>query len=366
MKKKAKKFKKPKVVLSKSFVNKMKLLKYPADDEGVCHGIACVGLEAMLLKKVKKFNADVRKVQRVVSDNHVSLAVRTLCETVEIGQNPDSYPHFFPSNQSNRVITPTQSPFTVMPLIQSTDLEKQGGIVCIEKFSGAYAKSKLKIYFQLIREAIEKFPHPMVLLVSDNKHIIAITYCVNEKAWFLIDGRCLPARKYTTDSTIAKAVTSTVSCGPKKCVISTVVVASQQHVDIAKQASNHYTTLSTWQQLHSINTDTKRYFARWLMVAAWDGCERDVQLLLASGANPNTPRNNGIQPISIAAKQGFDNVVKLLLQHGANPNGWKNSDNSPLFLAKSRGHDNIATLLQENGATLQDGECSKLCDANVG
>lgn len=365
MRKKAKKFNKSKAVLSRDFVRKMRLLKYPADSEGVCHGIACVGLEAMLLKKLKKFNADVNKIRCTVSENGAPLAVRTFCEVVEICQNPGDYPHFFPSGKPNRVIIPAQNPFTVMPLVMSTDLEKQGGIVCIEKFSGIYNKSKLKIYFQLIREAVEKFPHPMALLISDDDHILAVTYCTTENAWFLIDAKCLPARQYIADEAIAKAITSTLSCDLKKCVISTVVVASQQYADIAKQACHHYTTLPAWRQLHRINIGAKRYFARWLMVAALDGCGRDVQLLLANGADPNAPHSKGTQPVSVAAQQGFYRIVKLLLQYGADPNGWKNSNHSPLFLAKSRGHNNIAALLKENGARLQTHERPMLSRANI-
>ena len=78
------------------------------------------------------------------------------------------------------------------------------------------------------------------------------------------------------------------------------------------------------------------------MVAALEGHEACVQLLLNAGADANTKDNEGITAITSAAEKGYTNIVKMLLSHKVDLDSFTQTDFSPLILASAHGHDEDA------------------------
>ena len=54
-----------------------------------------------------------------------------------------------------------------------------------------------------------------------------------------------------------------------------------------------------------------------LMLAAGNGHERVVELLLRRGAKVNQQSSDGLTALTLAATQGHERVVDMLLRHGA-------------------------------------------------
>ncbi len=84
----------------------------------------------------------------------------------------------------------------------------------------------------------------------------------------------------------------------------------------------------------------------------WHGDAEIAEILLQSGADPNTADHKGITPLIMAARGGYTEFVDLLLRSGADPNKRCNVGVSALHYAAGRNHPDIAKLLVERNANL--------------
>jgi ankyrin repeat protein len=91
-----------------------------------------------------------------------------------------------------------------------------------------------------------------------------------------------------------------------------------------------------------------------LCAAIMAGQEGAVQLLLANGAEVNTPLSNGMSPLLVAANGGHAEVFKLLLAAGADVNyAYPNNNKTALHGAAAFGHVEITELLLSAGADIE-------------
>ena len=98
-----------------------------------------------------------------------------------------------------------------------------------------------------------------------------------------------------------------------------------------------------------------------LSCAAWNGHTQMAKSLLSSGlldvnANISKYVNNIISRpagtlLTLAAEEGHEDVVLLLLNNGADPNKANNSGRTPLHSAASSGNSSIVRQLLYSGAT---------------
>lgn len=87
-----------------------------------------------------------------------------------------------------------------------------------------------------------------------------------------------------------------------------------------------------------------------------------VEKVLKSGVNPNSYPNDwenemmeeDMAPINIAASDGRDDIVRLLLDHGADPNLGDGFFANPLAAAAEEDHIETMRLLMSHGATVND------------
>ena len=83
-----------------------------------------------------------------------------------------------------------------------------------------------------------------------------------------------------------------------------------------------------------------------IFVASEGGHYQVVELLLAAGADPNEPENEGVTPLFVATEVGRYQVVKILLAAGANPNAQLHDGRTALDAAKALQHHSIIRLLE--------------------
>lgn len=84
-----------------------------------------------------------------------------------------------------------------------------------------------------------------------------------------------------------------------------------------------------------------------LMVAARNGLERTVRVLLLKGANPNHMDLNEGTPLSCAAGNGNGRTVQMLLEAGSDPDTWhcKSQKGIPLVAAAEKGFEEVTKQL---------------------
>ena len=87
-----------------------------------------------------------------------------------------------------------------------------------------------------------------------------------------------------------------------------------------------------------------------LYVAAAEGNENCVALLLSHGAQVNLCKDDGTSPLAIAALNRHLAVVNILVKNGADVNLGDVDGFTPLFAVAQNGLKNFVSLLLERGA----------------
>jgi ankyrin repeat protein len=94
-----------------------------------------------------------------------------------------------------------------------------------------------------------------------------------------------------------------------------------------------------------------------LFMAAQQGHEKNVHLLIGEGAEVNAARkNDGVTPLFMAAQQGHEENVRLLIGAGAQVNTANNDGITPLYFAVLHGHVGVVRLLLNAGAPVTRSE----------
>jgi hypothetical protein len=346
---------------AQGIIDKLKQFGYFGDDGGVCHGVACVAAHEMLLNRIDSFDRDLQRLKnRRVDHNQNQLQERVFLESVELCHQPEKYTHLFASYAKNKNIKPIQHPLTSFPLVESSEITAQGGIVIAGKFSGVYDMKGLAQCLRYLRSAIENFTFPVAFMLSDERHIISVQYQAAEKIWIFVDSRSLPSKYFDSEEGVARAIANSLTPMIKKTVISGIVLVTGQNKLVAKKAMMQLMCSSAWRKTQKIDLDKMRYLKRWLFVSAYEGCEKEVAFLLANHVDASGPVLNDGTPLMVATYQGNIDVVNLLLAHGAPVNDPRKRLKSPLFYAMRYGHSDIAKLLREHGAQFKKGEAAKL------
>ena len=72
--------------------------------------------------------------------------------------------------------------------------------------------------------------------------------------------------------------------------------------------------------------------------------------LIATDAQVNRQNENGETPLILAAREGNNEFVALLVEHQANVNQADNSQRTALYYAGERGYNEITEILLAAGA----------------
>jgi ankyrin repeat protein len=88
-------------------------------------------------------------------------------------------------------------------------------------------------------------------------------------------------------------------------------------------------------------------------LAAWNGHEAVVKVLLEKNANVETISVSGRTPLSLAALDGHEAVVKVLLEKNANIEIKDTDGRTPLSLAAWNGHEAVVKVLLDKNANIE-------------
>ena len=114
-------------------------------------------------------------------------------------------------------------------------------------------------------------------------------------------------------------------------------------------------TYARASQTQNQNTKVKtRALNRALLEASEDGKLKDVEELLAEGADINGIVQGDGTALIVAARAGNKPVVQFLLQRGADPNVAASGDGNALIMAAEEGHTEIVDLLLNSGARVNE------------
>ncbi|MGX6960516.1 MAG: ankyrin repeat domain-containing protein [Rickettsia endosymbiont of Pentastiridius leporinus] len=110
--------------------------------------------------------------------------------------------------------------------------------------------------------------------------------------------------------------------------------------------------ISTIQKSGVDLVDSKQFNLNPLLIAALQGQQRVVEILLNHGVDVNMSDKTGKTPLFFATKNGHNEVVKTLLEHGANVDMLNKAGVTPLFFAAQNGHNEVVKTLLEHRANV--------------
>ena len=98
--------------------------------------------------------------------------------------------------------------------------------------------------------------------------------------------------------------------------------------------------------------NNKEILNKEMIIAACEGKQRLVHVLITLGADLETRDNDNNTALHISAEEGHESVVRVLLQHGIDINIRGYDNFTPLITAARMGHLRVSRMLINNGAQL--------------
>ncbi|KAL1526084.1 hypothetical protein AB1Y20_020901 [Prymnesium parvum] len=108
----------------------------------------------------------------------------------------------------------------------------------------------------------------------------------------------------------------------------------------------HYAAMNGYEGAVRLLLENNADTRRWTRCSAWRWARRSRHSPLVS----STRRQDADSPLHLAAMNGHEGAVRLLLQNNADLEARDNDGFSPLHLAAMNGHEGVVRLLLENNA----------------
>lgn len=317
-----------------------------------------------------KINSFLTRNERDIID------VQIFLENVSLNFCPREYSHLNSEDSKNYGQDTAQSSLLSMPI----NLEKTGGIKNLKSLSttGIYNLDELTIYFQTLRDTMDKLTDPVALKLMSSNHAISVGYDPIEKVFIWIDANNLPAQKVADAGAIAKMVNKSFSAiepelddenedkihSPYTAFVAEVSIATNNFPShdprVTIMADWHKS--EEWKNIHEVTSEkaclVDAYGANWLSMASDSGDVRTmIKLLALPNVDPNKADDNGNTPLHIASFNGrLDSIRELLKSPDINPNAKNNDDKTPLYFAcENRSAEIVYELLQIQSINLSCG-----------
>ncbi|OGT25583.1 MAG: hypothetical protein A3I77_04695 [Gammaproteobacteria bacterium RIFCSPLOWO2_02_FULL_42_14] len=195
-----------------------------ADLEGVCFGITCIALIAVLGNRILWFS----HLMQTLSRSKLKMITREekkCLDAIEMLQNPWQFSKIFNPREKNiSYRTIPQDVNQIAHIKLPHPFKKNNKIVCIGKDFKKFTVTELTQHLKIMREKADRFPNKFVFLFFDIQHVILISYDHRTKRWMHIDANHLPIRFYKNDEDTAISIFSAFHCHlslPKEFLIAT-------------------------------------------------------------------------------------------------------------------------------------------------
>lgn len=283
-------------------IRRMENFGYPEDDDGICFGIANMGVIAILADDVKKFNdrlewidkystnvlatkveeekqkqiylleneyAEVEqseeklnaaikkqiseKVNAHRTEQEIAvLEIPAFFDGVHLLANPYLYQHLFESKQPAFC----QDAEHVFLYILPKKLDASGGIIKADAYSGLYGDNDLddndlEDYFSSIESVIGKSNIPFAMVLTNTSHAITIGYDYKSHHWVCIDANQLPV-KYITTNAEAKEFVLKAFRAVKKVALTTTIFTTQQNREPLQKMLKDLEGIQKWKNIHAV------------------------------------------------------------------------------------------------------------------
>ncbi|MHB1947855.1 MAG: ankyrin repeat domain-containing protein [Gammaproteobacteria bacterium] len=369
----------------------MQKLGYADSAEGLCFGVAAMGMQAILTDNIRTFDERLKKMYKIPIEKFADtihaaqtsepvyrrdqeekqdmIDMLAFCEGVDMCQRgllmrshlieakktKDEKEHKKPQKK-------TQDEIGALGVVKSAML-KEAGMEQAAKFSSTYTPNyvagltEIDYFFQNLNKKVKGLYEPIAFFLKSCDHAIVIGYNPNsKKPWSIIDANDLPSKSFKDHSSLGKEVTAAFAIakgkkaeGPTNTIFTTTVYTTQAQSEQLKERFKNIDTLIFDDKNRPKLVDSAG--GSWLLCAALSDDLALVELLIKRKANVNQKGPDGRTPLHIAATIGNAAMVTLLLANGAKPNAKAESDATPLHAAALGGNLEVVEILLKNKKT---------------
>lgn len=337
---------------------------YDVNRDGVCFGLAHMGLQAVLqgAKAINQFNARLRLIYEISRESQPKTLIESercvilsFFDGVQLHQQPYACLGLFPDN----VLTKNQDATQTLAILSPPELEKN--TVHSEHIaSGVYADNDITKYFVCLNHAIQLAGHfttPIGFILTNIDHTICIGYDPQHRSWTIIDVNQLPAQITQDLKTVAKVIERGFQ-NSTYIIFNTRFFYSAQDTTQATTLLNQLMANPNWLSLHHSYSKNKSKKdsagATWLHLATEAEDYDAMTALLKAGANPNAKTNHASSPLNIATEIGTDRLLALFSPYSSL---FSQSDlrlDSALILAVKKNNTKSVQRLIASGAKVCD------------
>src|SRR3990167_7153600 len=370
-------------------IDLMKSLGYQINDNGMCHGIVMMGVQAFLSHELPKFEQRLKFIEEhrhallkqlnelktrlatLAADNKQREQLHLLPQPILFTSDEESFidtwaflegvalyfdPTIYPQ-QFGELLHQNDTE-KISALTSSLSLDKLGGLKKIAAWPGMYKKDELSHYLFLLDQYIRAGNQDIALTFASENHSIAFAYDTNTQQWLLIDSNELPPPVISVEKW-AEIVTT--KFGESNTIgFETLIHSTGNHASAVKKIIENVKQDVVFQDLHEITPEkAKRVTLRnasLLYFAARSGHKDIVAMLIDKGADINHAPNNNVTPLFIAAQNGHKDIVEIFINKGTDINRAQYQGATPLLIAAENGHNDIVKMLIEKGAHINQAQ----------
>ena len=316
---------------------------YHTDSQGICHGFAKVGQNAILSLRLDEFEKKFQKLKAILSLHKTEKDLVILVKKIK--EDPELLIFFQDIHEKGSV----------------TSLKEES---LIGNSSGIYKPDTLKEHYKnlenLFQELLIKKPIAMFIMIHNwdiTDHAVTIGYNPTQKTWDLIDvnlsdnSTVIPRNK--TIEEILESLFRMYSNNESLTISSEIFsLANQKQSEKYSEKFADWKHLKEYKSLHNPNSKSLEEKNSWILAAAHLRDVTTMQELLSAGASIHATSGSGGTLLGFASQLGCIELVGELIAAGADVNAANEDGITPLLVASQNGHLEIVTKLIDAGADL--------------
>lgn len=356
------------------FFDILKTLGYAFDKEGVCFGVAHMGIQSILAENIDHMIARSEIMYELQSENipllellnaikekqlnKIELSkkekmiteIPLFYEGVSLYQSFRKYPQLHSSLTQRNHQNSNDARSLISPIIFDNNKIEQHGLI-----TGIYSPASLYTFFYSLKIMLNKhyINFPFALLLTSSNHAITVGFDEKKNSYFIIDANHYPIEYYNNEYEFTEAVFNAFN-GTDYITMSTTSFVTKSNAVKFQNMFDSWLTYKLVGEDKTIHQPTPASAAlytdnehiSWLFIAALEGDIKTVQELLKNGANPDHADAAGFTALDAAVDHDHPDIVKLLLSYNANPNPITLTHQSSLQLADSLNHYECAETIR--------------------
>ena len=369
------------IYIHQLLIDYMNQRSFRVSSNGICLGIASMGIHAFLLDEEELQNF-CKRINTILTQLPIT-GLYTPPATINLAQQTDIdiflegvlfYQRIYKykkllTNDPNVNFTVSNYHSSAFEIIKPEKLNHRN-MYKLSSILGCYNITEIVKFLNILKTTIVKIfsTKPVGLMLYIHNHIIALGYNCKENAWKIIDANMLylADQNFSCQDTaklLIRAFTMKDLEDNVKIVFSTELIfttdSTMAGIRLSTELQNNFTvelhSNSEWEQIHKITADKihkTNEGSTWLFMAARNGDLPLVNQLILAKADVNFKKENGgLTPLWVAVQEGNFDVAIALIDANAAINCINSvTGSTPLIIASQNNNVKMVNLLLEMDA----------------